>query len=211
MRARIVMTVVILFVAFSAGMFIALNERRTAEAPDIAGLLWPEPPVIGPFSLLDSEGRAFTQDNLSGHWTLIFFGFTNCPDICPTTMNTLNRVYEQLNADEEFLEKLQVLFVSVDPERDEGETLRKYIDYFNPAFIGATANDAELHRLTRQFGVLFMKVELPGQSDYSMDHSASILLVDPQLRFVGVFSQPHDAAEIAGRLPRMVSFIEAAR
>lgn len=205
------MTVVILFVAFSAGMFIALNERRTAEAPDIAGLLWPEPPVIGPFSLLDSEGRAFTQDNLSGHWTLIFFGFTNCPDICPTTMNTLNRVYEQLNADEEFLEKLQVLFVSVDPERDEGETLRKYIDYFNPAFIGATANDAELHRLTRQFGVLFMKVELPGQSDYSMDHSASILLVDPQLRFVGVFSQPHDAAEIAGRLPRMVSFIEAAR
>ena len=210
MRTRLLVSATVLVLAFSTGMYFAIGSRSTQSTPGISGLLWPEPPILRPFALVDMDGDSFTEQRLQGRWTLIFFGFTNCPDICPTTMNTLSEVVQQLRGNAALFEKIQVLFVSVDPERDDLETLRAYVDYFDSAFVGATANDENLSEFTRQFGVMYMKAQTPGIAGYSVDHSASILLVDPEMRFVGVFSRPHSATDIAERLTRMVSFLESA-
>jgi len=201
----------IVFLAFAAGLYFSVAYRGGHGAPDIRGLLWPDPPQIGTFELDRADGGTLTEKDFAEHWTLVFFGFANCPDVCPTTMSTLNRVYEQLRTHPHVFEKLQILFVSVDPERDDPELLRSYIGYFNEAFIGATADDERLARFADQFGVLYMKIATPGREGYDMDHSASVLLVDPQLHYVGIFSQPHEADDIATRLAAMVNFLEGAQ
>ena len=192
--------------AFVTGIYFA-GSNRSASSPNITGLLWPDPPKLGTFSLIDAQGNAFTEQELRGRWTLVFFGFTNCPDICPTTMAILNEVYSRVQMNEEVLGKIQILFVSVDPERDKAETLESYIGYFNSDFIGATANKENLEQFTRQFGIAYMKVKIPGSAAYSMDHTASILLIDPMLRFVGIFSRPHEATDITHRLVQIASFV----
>ncbi len=206
MRVKLIISAVILSMAFVTGIYFA-GSNRSASSPNITGLLWPDPPKLGTFSLIDAQGNAFTEQALRGRWTLVFFGFTNCPDICPTTMATLNEVYNQVQMNKELLEKIQILFVSVDPERDKTETLESYVGYFNSDFIGATANKEDLKQFARQFGIAYMKVKIPGSADYSMDHTASILLVDPILRFVGVFSRPHEATDITDRLVQIASFV----
>ncbi len=206
MRVKLIISAVVLSMAFVTGIYFA-GSNRSASSPNITGLLWPDPPKLGTFSLIDARGNAFTEQELRGRWTLVFFGFTNCPDICPTTMATLNDVYRQVQMNEEVLEKIQVLFVSVDPERDKAETLESYVGYFNSDFIGATANKENLEQFTRQFGIAYMKVKIPGSADYSMDHTASILLIDPMLRFVGIFSRPHEATDITDRLVQIASFV----
>lgn len=209
MRTKLIISVIVLSAAFATGIYFA-SSNHGGPSSNITGLLWPNPPMLGAFSLVDANGSEFTEQNLQGRWTLVFFGFTNCPDICPTTMATLDRVYEQLRGNKRIFEKTQVLFVSVDPERDNIEKLQAYVDYFNSAFIGATANDKRIKQFTGQFGVAYMKVKIPGPAGYSMDHTASILLVDPQLRFVGIFSRPHEAADITQRLVQIISFVEGA-
>ena len=206
MRVKLIISAVVLSMAFVIGIYFSGNNR-SASSPNITGLLWPDPPELGTFSLIDAQGNAFTEQELSGRWTLVFFGFTNCPDICPTTMATLNEVYSRVQMNDEVLEKIQVLFVSVDPERDKAETLESYVGNFNSDFIGATANKESLEQFTRQFGIAYMKVKIPGSADYSMDHTASILLVDPMLRFVGIFSRPHEATDITDRLVQIASFV----
>ena len=206
MRVKLIISAVVLSMAFVTGIYFA-GSNRSASSPNITGLLWPDPPKLGTFSLIDARGNAFTEQELRGRWTLVFFGFTNCPDICPTTMATLNDVYRQVQMNEEVLEKIQVLFVSVDPERDKAETLESYVGYFNSDFIGATANKENLEQFTRQLGIAYMKVKIPGSADYSMDHTASILLIDPMLRFVGIFSRPHEATDITDRLVQIASFV----
>ena len=209
MRLRLLIAAIVLGAAFAGGIYIASNDRENS-VHNITGLLWPDPPVLGSFSLVDSKGNALTERNLQGRWTMVFFGFTNCPDICPTTLATLNHVYTNLQSNQKIFEKVQVLFVSVDPERDDNEKLQAYVDYFNSAFIGATADDERIKQFTGHFGVAYFKVNIPGPTGYSMDHTASVLLVDPQLRFVGIFSQPHEGTDITRRLVQIISFIEGA-
>ena len=105
---------------------------------------------------------------------------------------------------------LQIVFVSVDPERDDDATLMNYVSYFHPSFVGVTGNEDDLNGFAGQFGALFMKVNSAGIPGYAMDHSASIILVAPSSHFVGVFSPPHEVADIKGRLIRMIEFLMAA-
>ena len=209
MHTKIIISVVVLCAAFAGGIYLT-SKDQSRSSTNILGLLWPDPPTLSSFSLNDSNGNAVTERDLQGRWTLVFFGFTNCPDICPTTLATLNQVYEQLQSVENIFEKIQVLFVSVDPERDNNQNLQTYVDYFNSAFIGATADDERIKHFAGQFGVAYFKVKIPGPAGYSMDHTASVLLVDPQLRFVGIFSQPHEATDITARLVKIISFVEDA-
>ncbi len=198
----------IAFVAFAAGLYLAITMRG-ADSPTIPGFLWPEPPRLSTFELDRDDGEKLTEEDFRGHWTLVFFGFANCPDVCPTTMNTLARVVEKLQSSPALAKKLQLVFVSVDPERDKPEMLRAYVDYFNEDFIGATADEQRLAEFAAQFGVLYMRIETPGQDAYTMDHSTSVLLVDPALNTVGLFSQPHVADEIASSITQIVDYLEA--
>jgi len=165
-------------------------------------MVLPEPRVIADFALVDDAGQPFSLENLRGHWTLMFFGFTNCPDVCPSALYDLNLVTEQLeNLHNEGLPAIQVIFVSVDPERDTPEKLAQYLGYFNPGFIGVTGSEAQLAPLAMQLGIAYeIEEHEPGADNYAVYHSVSFLLTDPDGHLYGVFPAPHNAEKIASDL-----------
>lgn len=196
---------VLLLGAFGAGLgFYAAHYYKPVPNPAIPGLLWPNPKQLGPFSLTDHTGTAFTLENLNGHWSLLFFGYTNCPDICPLTLAVLNEAYQGLRSD--FPDTpLQVIFVSVDPDRDSPQALAQYVAYFNPAFTGLTG---DIGTLTRQLGIAYMYAQGSNSGDYLVDHSAAVLLLDPRARLIKIFSAPHHATTIITEFARVKAFIE---
>lgn len=196
------------FAALAAGLLYAV--WRSGQAPEVPGLLWPDPPTVGAFALTDADGRALTDAELRGRWTFLFFGFTQCPDVCPGTLAVLKQVKARLDEDPRFREAGQVVFVSVDPARDTADRLGPYVRHFDPAFRAATGPEEALTALTRPLGVIFGRI--PGSGDdYTMDHTASIFLIDPALRVLSVFAMPHEAAEIAGRFGAVADFAESHR
>lgn len=185
------------------GVVVWLQLQQPAAKPAISQIetrsatLLPQLRVLPPFSLRDQHGRPFTNQTLQDRWTFISFGYTHCPDICPTTLAMLTSMEKQLQASAGTSD-YQIAFVSVDPERDTQQRLAEYIDFFNPAFLGVTGDDSELQRLTRPLGILYAKVITEKSAmGYVMDHSASIVLIDPQGRYHALFSSPHDPDDMA--------------
>jgi len=176
---------------------------KAKQQPSTATLMvLPEPRVIADFALHDDRGQPFSLENLRGHWTLMFFGFTHCPDVCPSALYDLNLVSERLKESlGEKLPSLQVVFVSVDPERDTPEKLSEYLGYFNPEFIGVTGAHEQLAPMTMQVGIAYeIEEHDPGAGNYNVYHSVSFLLTDPEGRLYGVFPAPHDAEKITNDL-----------
>ncbi len=189
--------------ALAAGVVIWSQLQQPAATPAVSHIetrsatLLPQLRSLQPFSLSDQHGRPFTNQTLQGRWTFLSFGYTHCPDICPTTLAMLTSMEKQLQASDNAAE-YQIAFVSVDPERDTQQRLAEYIDFFNPAFLGVSGDDSELQRLTRPLGILYVKVTTENSAmGYVMDHSASIVLVDPQGRYYALFSSPHDPDDMA--------------
>lgn len=181
-----------------------LNQARQHAA--LASLVvLPEPRVLGDFSLVDQHGEPFSVERLRGRWSLLFFGFTYCPDICPSTLYDLRQVSDA-SADGDAGEAApQVVFVSVDPERDSPERLGEYVSWFGPDFVGVTGAAEQLAALTRRIGVAYRVEEhAPGSQDYSVDHSASVFLTDPQGRLHGVFPAPVEAGAMAHDLANLL-------
>ena len=180
--------------------WLGFTEPWRAQVPEPAplpGVLWPNPAPVGAFTLQDHHGGAFTRDRLEGAWTFMFFGYTHCPDICPTTLATLRRVEHGL-ADHVTAPRQHVL-ISVDPTRDTIEHLAGYVSSFGPAFLGVTGSDGELSKLARDVGAVFFRGEPGPDGSYLVDHTASIMLIDPRGRLVALFGMPHDAGLIAAR------------
>ena len=194
--------IVVGILVFALGLWLGIasfsGSSKPAEPPALrAGTLLPQPRYLADFDLVDQDGRPFSLANLKGHWTFVSIGYTSCPDICPTTMATYSAVSAGI-AKLQPETKPQFLFISVDPERDRPERLAQYVRYFNPAFLGATGEDVQLRALAAQLGVLYARVEGEVTAmGYLMDHSASILLVDPEGRLTAIFGTPHDSALIA--------------
>ncbi len=190
------------FIAAVAGItmwYIVQAQRQPSTA---ALVVLPEPKVIADFALVDHRGASFSLENLRGQWSLIFFGFTHCPDVCPNTLYDLKLINESLNrvSDEEDPGH-QVVFVSVDPERDTPEMLSQYVSYFDPDFIGVTGEPEQLVPLAMQLGIAYrLEEHEPGSAKYDVYHSTTILLTDPKGRLHGVFSAPHDAEKLAREL-----------
>ncbi|WP_298773697.1 SCO family protein [uncultured Shewanella sp.] len=136
--------------------------------------LFPEARILPPFELLDQQGQRFTNQQLMNTWSLIFIGYTSCPDVCPTAMSKLTAAQAQLNNHLD----IQVIFVSVDPQRDTQDKLQDYINFFNPEFIAATAGHQVLMPFTRSLGFVYAMV---GEAEnYQVDHSASYALISPK-------------------------------
>lgn len=159
-------------------------------------LVYPESKAFSGFELTDHNGDKVKIDDFADQWTLIFFGFTHCPDVCPTTLAELKKAYKTL-ANRNITNAPKVLFVSVDPERDNNQTLKDYIHFFNPDFKAATGNDANLLALTSQVGVAFhIGAHEAGDMNYTVDHTAAIFVVNPMKQLYGLFRTPHEANKI---------------
>jgi protein SCO1/2 len=150
---------------------------------------------LAAFRLIDHNGQAFDNDRLTGRWSLLFFGFTSCPDVCPMTMQILQAVNGKLSA---INDSPQIIFVSVDPERDTTERLRQYVTYFHPEFIGISGAAAELQALASSLGVFYARTDNPQNPErYQIDHSASLFLLGPDGRIRALFSAPLQTQAIA--------------
>lgn len=168
----------------------------TPVPENLTGTVFPQSRPLPDIALTDHNGVPFGKAQLENHWTFMFFGFTHCPDVCPTTLQVLQRTYKTIQTTDD--PPAQVVFVSVDPNRDTAPILKEYVQYFDPAFIGVTAPLATLTPLTRSLGILFA-YDSQGRNDgsYTVDHSAQILLIDPAGRWRAVFSPPHNPTQIA--------------
>lgn len=197
--APILVTVAIL--AAAAGAWLAMGllqpQGATPSSPTVqAATLLPTPKPLADFALRDQDGAPLTPAELRGQWTFLAFGFTSCPDVCPTTLANLAAVSRQLAA--AGVAPARVLFVSVDPERDSPERLAEYVRHFNTQFLGATGTHEALRALTAQLGVLYARApEQDTALGYLVDHSAAILLLDPQVRLAAIFSAPQDPGAMA--------------
>jgi len=167
-----------------------LAHELDHKPPQLASGTWlPVPRQVGDFRLEDTQGHPFMSHDLKGQPHLVFFGFTHCPDVCPTTLAMLAEVSRA------HVLPAQVLFVTVDPERDTPERLAQYVHAFDPGFVGLTGNAAAIGQLARQFGVVISKVPLPG-GDYTMDHSAVLFLLSAQGQIVSIFTPPFDTKRL---------------
>jgi protein SCO1 len=197
---RVSATYLILVAAVAAAVGLWLGSRAFApSAPKLAAaVMYPAPRELPDFKLQRADGAALTKADWNGRWTVAFFGYTNCPDVCPTTLATFKQVFAKLAADG-IADKIRFDFISVDPERDSPEQLTKYVGYFDKDFVAATGSDEELTKVTRALGLIYSR-EPTGNGDYAVDHSASAVLIDPAGREVGLFRPPFDAKAIAADL-----------
>jgi protein SCO1/2 len=183
-------------VALGLIVALVLGLGRSDDPPSIAGFVYPEPKAISPFSLSTQDGRRFDLESLRGKWSFVYFGYTYCPDVCPTTLAELARARKllgQAGVDA----ATQYVFVSIDPQRDTLQRLAQYVAFFDPTFLGATGSDEALSGFTRQIGVAYA---FPGGKKgdrYAVDHSSIVALFDPDARLHAVFTPPQEAQGIA--------------
>ena len=184
---------VLLFMTIVVASFIhRIGEPRImslAETRANGLFLFDTPRDVGDFSLTDHRGQSFARGDLKDRWTLIFFGFTHCPDICPTTMAELAELKSQL-ADTEASDA-RVVMVSVDPARDTPDRLAQYVPYFHPDFIGVTGEFADILSVAQRLNAPFRKVSEP-DGGYQMEHSANVMLMNPRGDYHGFFRAPLD-------------------
>jgi len=164
--------------------------------PELQGVLRPHPRQLQPFELVDQYNKPYTRERLSDNWSFVFFGYTYCPDICPTTLSTLSAVTGKLRSESQTISDEQVVFVSVDPERDQPQLLADYLKYFNEAFVGLTGSKGAIDQLAGQFNAGYIKEQETQAGQYLISHASTIFLVDPGMRLVAAFAPPHDVNTI---------------
>jgi len=190
----------LLFVAIVLGMlYHSVTRVPTLDEDQLRELgvfVLPRPRELAPFQLTTHTGAAFTTASFTGKWSFIFFGFTNCPDICPTSMAALGVAERELEArgmieDAPF----QGILVSVDPERDDAASLGRYVTAFSPRFVGVRGDREATVALTTQLNVAFAQVP-DGQGGYQVDHTANIVIINPRGHYHGFIRMPHEAQTI---------------
>lgn len=200
---RILIAIIVTTLAMAAGIWAALAVLEHKSVPDdLAATRFPAAREIAAFSLLDHNNQLFDNNALKQRWSFVFFGYTHCPDVCPTTLSVLNSVSQKLadvDADVRFV------FLSVDPERDTPAQLAQFVSYFNDDFIGVTGTPEGIAEITRQLGVIHSRVVAEqGASGYLVDHTASVFLFDPDGRYHAVFTPPLSADALAGDFRKML-------
>lgn len=182
------------FIAAILGLLMAsiLIPRPLSDeqAREMGFYRYDEPREITEISMTNNKGEQVGLDVFRGQWSLVFFGFTTCPDICPTTLSVLNDAVKELET------APQVVMVSVDPERDTPEKLSLYVPAFNPSFIGLTGTFEQTVALAQQLNIAFGKVPGNVPGTYLIDHTASLVVIDPEARYTGFIKAPHNAQNI---------------
>lgn len=184
-------TVLVLLVALGAVYYL----RQTGEAPLAANAI-----KGGPFNLVDQHGNAVTEASLKGHPSAMFFGYTFCPDICPTTLYEMTELMTELGPD---ADKLKVYFVTVDPERDTQAVMAEYLSAFDPRFSGLTGSREEVDRIIAAYRVYARKVERE-DAPYLMDHTATVYLLDSEGALTSTLDYHEEAESALAKLKRLI-------
>lgn len=196
--------IVFALIALLAGLVVASiiwGPSRPARLQ--SGSLLSPPRAIPDFAPMTAEdGSAFTRASLGGHWTLLYPGYTHCPDVCPTTLALLGAM---TRARVQAEKPVQIVFLSIDPARDTPQRLRDYVHAFNPRFLGITAQEPTLAAFSRIFGIAYAKVASPDAGQYTMDHSSALILIDPKVRIVAYFMPPFELQTLESDLHAALS------
>lgn len=199
-RSRFIIILGILAALVIGGVSVTLLQKEKPLPPppaELNNVLLPEYRSVTPFQLTDGDAQAFDLSRLEGKWSFIFFGYTHCPDICPTTLAMLRLVAKNLQQTPTYYQNSQFLFISVDPKRDKPANLKQFVNYFHPDFLTATGEKTEIDNLAKQLGAVYMFDGDTNSDDYIVNHSATVVLIDPQGRWVARFNPPHKASELA--------------
>lgn len=187
---------------------VAVNKLSRDREPVVSTLdkewmqqqgivLFDTPRIFKTVGLETTEGKTFTVDSLKGNWTLLYFGFTFCPDICPTTLARLNQLDKSLKTyDSNVAKRVRYMMVSVDSKRDTVKKLKDYLAFFNKDFIGVTGDEKYMDALTRQLNVVYSKLDETGKDDYQMEHSAQVIIINPQGDFQGYIRPDFDVDKL---------------
>ena len=175
------------------------HDSRAVLLPSQVITDFSEPKPLTAFVLTDHKNLAFDLASLNGKWSFLFFGYTHCPDVCPTTLAVLASVRANLALSAVGAENIQFVFVSVDPNRDTAGKLRQYVNFFDPAFLGVTGDNAQIANLAGQLGAVYQVMITPGTDDYPVYHTPAVFLLDPQSRYHALFPPPLDAEAISRR------------
>ena len=207
-----IMVTAVALAAVLAGVWLVDIDRehdsRAVLLPDQVMTLHPEPKPLTDFALTDDRGRAFGVESLQGKWSFLFFGFTHCPDVCPTTLAILAHARDKIAKNTVGAEGIQFVFISVDPNRDTASKLGQYVTHFHATFLGVTGDNAQIGNLAGQLGAAYEVSIIPGVENYPVYHSTAVFLVDPRARYHAVFTPPHDAGAISKRF-KVVRELEA--
>ena len=158
------------------------------------------------FRLNDHNNQAFGNPQLTDKWSLLFFGYTHCPDICPTSLQVLSNLLNSMDGIDSS-RAIQVIFVSVDPDRDTPANLKSYVEYFHPDIIGASASVSELNLLTKAVGIAHNRNKpVENQVSYEVSHSSGIILINPDGEFAGLFGAPHDAFTMTSDMKKIIKY-----
>lgn len=179
---------------------VAEPLRSAAETMDI--LMWAREPVGGPFALIDHTGAARTEQDFRGKLLLVYFGFTYCPDVCPADLQNIGLALDQLGA---VGDRVQPLFVTLDPERDTPAHLAEYVPTFHPRLIGLTGDAAAIRAAADAYKVYYAKVTNDGDNDYTVDHTAFIYLMGPDGKYLGFFPPGTAPERIAEMLRQQIA------
>lgn len=202
-KNRITLTVLILvaFAALITGLFVAqhVSFDKTIDTSRFHGTWLPEPRQVAAFALTGSDSMPFDNHSLQGQWTMMFFGFTHCGGICPTTMAELAKMYRILE-DKKVTPLPRVVFISLDPSRDSLEKLKQYAGAFHPNFYAARGDEADIKQMTKEFGIVFeqqapINPKEPGH--YDIQHTGAIMLFNPKGQLNAFFTMPHQASQLA--------------
>jgi len=193
--------IIVAVIAMSAGLWLAQSSSTrtdTIKPPAIQGAIYSSDKSIRPFKLLNHLGNEFTNKNFNGKWSIIFVGYTHCPDVCPTTLSLMADVYREMS--QQKITPPNVIFLSVDPERDTVDIMKNYVEYFNSQFTGVTGTLSEIKNLSQDLNAVYRKAAgLNGkitEDDYLMDHSSALILLNPKGNLQAILTAPHTLGSV---------------
>ena len=202
--AYIALAAVAVVLGLTFNKFLNKPSLTPEQLSQMGTVIFQTPRAVDWKGLTDHKGQPFTNDQLKGHWTLVYFGYTFCPDICPVSLSQLNKMDAKLKKDDPKLAKqVRYVMVSVDPRRDTVEKLNAYVPHFNPDFVGVTGDMKSIHNLTVQMNIPFTPVTDPEDEFYLVDHGANIAVINPRGDYHGFIRPPLEP----GKLVRVMEAI----
>lgn len=183
-------------VALAAGFWFA-NQQQSPINTEIAGFAYPSPAALENIQLVDHHNKPFDESYFKGKWTFVYVGYTFCPDACPMTLTILDQLRNLLQESGDLQDNISMMLVSVDPARDTPERLNSYISHFNDRFVAATGEPEQIKAFTRQVSALFVVPENPQDQNYLVDHSSTVILIDPNAAVHALFTPPQEAESLA--------------